>query len=93
MLCLFVGVAIATIQATFPGRRGLPIFLDDLECKGSESTLIDCPSLPLGRHNCDIDEAAGVYCPGRKLRKKDDFFPPVLLWLGERELPSQLFIE
>ena len=41
------------------------IVLDDLQCTGSESRLIDCPHNGLGNHNCDHSDDAGVRCrPG-----------------------------
>ena len=41
------------------------IVLDDLQCTGSESRLIDCPHSGLGNHNCDHYQDAGVTCrPG-----------------------------
>ena len=41
------------------------IVLDDLQCTGNESRLIDCPHNGLGNHNCDHSQDAGVRCiPG-----------------------------
>ena len=44
----------------------MPVLLDDVACTGSESTLTECAASPLGAHNCDFREAAGVYCPGQQ---------------------------
>ena len=38
------------------------ILLDDVQCSGDELTLISCPSSPLGQHNCDHMDDAGVQC-------------------------------
>ncbi len=38
------------------------IWLDDVQCRGTEIRLIDCPHLPLGTHNCVHFEDAGVRC-------------------------------
>lgn len=38
------------------------VWLDDVECTGTESRLIDCPATALGRHNCEHHEDAGVLC-------------------------------
>ena len=38
------------------------IWLDNVQCVGTETRLIDCPHLPLGTHNCGHIEDAGVRC-------------------------------
>ena len=40
------------------------IWLDNVQCRGTETRLIDCPALPLGTHNCGHIEDAGVRCVG-----------------------------
>ena len=59
---LFSG-AIALDYATF-GEGGGPIFLDDVNCIGSEIRLADCSHRGIGSHNCYHYEDAGVVCPG-----------------------------
>lgn len=44
------------------GRGSGPITLDNVVCTGSEARLIDCPANPIGTHNCDHGEDAGVIC-------------------------------
>ena len=39
------------------------IWLDDVQCVGTESRLIDCPARPLGQHSCSHSEDAGISCP------------------------------
>ena len=47
------------------------IFLDDLQCTGSESRLVDCPHNGLGSHNCDHSQDAGVRCvPGMAIKAR-----------------------
>ncbi len=41
------------------------IWLDDVQCVGTETRLIDCPALPLGQHNCVHAEDAGVRCQSK----------------------------
>ena len=40
-----------------------PIYLDNVNCEGSERRLIDCPrGSEISVHNCGHYEDAGVYC-------------------------------
>jgi len=36
--------------------------MDNVECTGTESRLVDCPNIGLGSHNCGHSEDAGVRC-------------------------------
>ena len=38
------------------------MWLDDVQCVGNESRLIDCPARPLGQHSCFYYEVTGVSC-------------------------------
>lgn len=38
------------------------ILLDNVGCSGRETRLIDCPANPVGMHNCNHMEDAGVRC-------------------------------
>ena len=38
------------------------IWLDNVQCRGTETRLINCPANPLGNHNCGHIEDAGVRC-------------------------------
>ncbi|MCB9592334.1 MAG: scavenger receptor cysteine-rich domain-containing protein [Sandaracinaceae bacterium] len=39
-----------------------PIWMDDLECSGSETRLVDCVFPGFGVHNCSHSEDTGVEC-------------------------------
>ena len=55
--------AIARPRAYF-GRGTGAILLDQLRCTGTETRLVNCPSNPLGIHDCSHSEDAGVTCQG-----------------------------
>ena len=39
-----------------------PILLDDLHCNGDEMSLLECPHIGVGNHNCRHHEDAGAIC-------------------------------
>jgi len=41
-------------------------FLDNVVCMGSESSLLECQSNEIKKHNCEHSEDAGVRCEGKK---------------------------
>ena len=49
--------------ADFGEGEGL-IFLDNVQCDGSELHLNECISNDIGEHNCDHQKDAGVICKG-----------------------------
>lgn len=56
----YAGVA-AFNRSHFGGGVG-HIFLDDVKCSGHEQYLVDCNHSPIGVHDCDHSEDAGVVC-------------------------------
>jgi hypothetical protein len=59
-LCFAAAVA---LTAGFTDGTG-QIWLDQVQCSGTENRLIDCPSRGLGVHNCVHSSDAGVRCTG-----------------------------
>lgn len=52
--------------STYGGGRG-PIWMDDLECYGNETSIQSCTRKPWGVNNCGHDEDVAVSCtPGRR---------------------------
>ena len=58
------GFAYARGSAPFGPGTG-PIFLDDVACDGTESSLLECRGREPGFHNCGHSEDAAVYCPSK----------------------------
>ncbi|XP_036603502.1 soluble scavenger receptor cysteine-rich domain-containing protein SSC5D [Trichosurus vulpecula] len=61
------GGALAAPGGAFFGEGAGPILLDDLRCKGNETSLGFCPARPWGQHDCHHREDAGAVCDGLPL--------------------------
>ena len=44
------------------GQGTGPIWLDNVQCSGTEARLVDCPANAIGSHNCIHFEDASVRC-------------------------------
>ncbi len=52
----------AAKNSEFGEGQNLRILLDDVQCEGTESNLLDCKHAGVGTHNCAHYEDAGVIC-------------------------------
>ena len=52
------------LQSSAASISKYSIILDNVVCTGSESNLVQCGHNPVGTHNCDLLETAGVRCGG-----------------------------
>ena len=54
--------AVAAHQSAHFGQGSGQILLDDLQCTGTEASLLECPHFGLNSHNCVHSEDASVTC-------------------------------
>ena len=57
----FINVLQATSSASFGQGTGT-IWLDNVQCRGNETRIENCPNSGWGEHNCAHSEDAGVVC-------------------------------
>ena len=64
VVCRQLGYATGTALTglLFGPEEPIEYWLDDVECDGSEATLLECPHAGIGNHNCGARERAGVTC-------------------------------
>ncbi|KAK3520148.1 hypothetical protein QTP70_016255 [Hemibagrus guttatus] len=58
------GKAVTAHQNAHFGQGSGPIFLNDVQCSGSESSITQCSHSGFGSHDCNHGEEAGVTCSG-----------------------------
>ena len=52
-------------HSAYYGQGSGSIWLDNVQCDGTEEELLDCTALPIGAHNCRHGEDVGVVCSGK----------------------------
>uniref|UniRef100_A0A8P4GPV9 SRCR domain-containing protein n=1 Tax=Dicentrarchus labrax TaxID=13489 RepID=A0A8P4GPV9_DICLA len=62
------GTALSAPQSAHFGQGTGQIWLDDVDCSGSERSLTECQHIGFGAHNCGHGEDAGVVCSGVQIR-------------------------
>ena len=70
VVCSQLNLSYPLSYMDLPFLRGLeqesppdtPIWLDEVECLGDEKQLVECPSLPLGAHDCTHSEDVNLMC-------------------------------
>ena len=51
------------------GQGSGKIWLDDVQCQGNESSIVNCRHRPWGEHNCGHYEDASVICSSKRNNK------------------------
>ncbi|XP_071180930.1 macrophage scavenger receptor types I and II-like isoform X2 [Mytilus edulis] len=62
VVCRQLGYRIGFSLGNFVKDGNGPIWLDDVHCEGTESSITICPHRPWKDHNCQHHEDVGVYC-------------------------------
>ncbi|XP_048587258.1 uncharacterized protein LOC5508390 isoform X2 [Nematostella vectensis] len=89
----YPGALSAQVRAAWGGGAG-SIWLDNLECTGNESRLVDCPHNGLGIENCRHSEDAGVVCRKADTPNPDPDAPAFIIVSDNmRGLLKQLIFE
>ena len=59
---LFIGILVySTVSSTF-GHGSGPIFLTNIHCSGSETSLLNCSKTVFTGHSCTHEHDVGVRC-------------------------------
>ena len=67
---LGLGEAVAAIRSAFYGQGSGQIWLDDVDCVGTEHTIADCSHSGWGYHNCSHENDVSVNCTAGKFVRR-----------------------
>ena len=71
VICKQLGYSRGSVRVSaFFGRGSGSILLDNVNCRGGESSIFDCNQRKFGEHDCDHNEDAGVVCAGESSKSK-----------------------
>ena len=56
------GEVVASTSGAFYGQGSGQIWLDDVDCVGTEESIVNCSYSPWGSHNCSHERDSSVHC-------------------------------
>ena len=62
-------IGLVSVAPRFGSGEG-PIWLDDVDCNGSEDSIFDCYHRAIGVHNCQHSEDVGIRCGEDKVNDR-----------------------
>ncbi|XP_014908660.1 uncharacterized protein LOC106960198 isoform X3 [Poecilia latipinna] len=81
---LSCGSALSATSSVAFGLGTGQIWLDDVNCTGSETSLTDCQHPGFGTHNCGHNEDAGVVCSANFPNPQISISPAAVVILGQQ---------
>ena len=85
-----LSIVVGAVSRSHFGSSVRPFFVDNTNCGGNESNLLDCPALNSsanGSIQCDHSEEAGVICGGAQWEASGHVHPIVNVY-GVEKLPT-----
>ena len=66
VVCRQLGYSSALAPSTYYGPGSGPVWLDNVGCTGTESSILDCAHAGVGTHNCVHSEDVGIICQRKR---------------------------